>query len=264
MLNNEDWVSKAHSVGESSWHLHRLRRVTVPRLAETLWLAWRIWVSIQPSAQRETSWHLGFLGWPNQPPTPCPAYTGGLTFLKAAQGFLVPTSLLLLSPSLNALGLLWWLSGKESTCQCKRCKSYRFDPWVRKIPWRRKWQPTPVFLPRKSHGQRSLAGYSPWGSKESDTTKWLNNDSKLKCRSHLCLLRRVAFSGDPLCVRENLHNLFVTRAHVSSDLFPTWVAVGESSVCTCSPTRLEAGVMGSLSPTTIQSRKEETTRTLLD
>ena len=43
-------------------------------------------------------------------------------------------------------------------------------PWVRKITWRRKWQPTPVFLPEKSHGQRSLARYSPWGRKESDTT----------------------------------------------------------------------------------------------
>ena len=48
-----------------------------------------------------------------------------------------------------------------------RGKSRRhwFSPWVRKIPWRRKWQPTAVFLPRKSHGQRSLAGYSPWGHK---------------------------------------------------------------------------------------------------
>ena len=46
----------------------------------------------------------------------------------------------------------------------------RFNPWVGKIPWRRKWQPTPVFLPGKSHGQKSLAGYSPWGSKESDMT----------------------------------------------------------------------------------------------
>jgi len=63
-------------------------------------------------------------------------------------------------------GLLWWLSGKESTCQCRRCK---FNPWVRKIPWRRKWQPTPVFLSRKSHGQESLTGYSPWIAKESDT-----------------------------------------------------------------------------------------------
>ena len=51
--------------------------------------------------------------------------------------------------------------------QGRRC---RFDPWVGKNPWRRKWQPTPVFLPGESHGQRSLAGYSPWGRKESDTT----------------------------------------------------------------------------------------------
>ena len=49
-------------------------------------------------------------------------------------------------------------SSKESTCQCKRCE---FDPWVRKILWRRKWQPTPVFLPGESHGQRSLVGYRP-------------------------------------------------------------------------------------------------------
>ena len=46
-----------------------------------------------------------------------------------------------------------------------KCKRLGFDPWVRKIPWRRKWQPTPVFLPWKSHGQRSLVGYSPWGRK---------------------------------------------------------------------------------------------------
>ena len=50
-------------------------------------------------------------------------------------------------------------------------KRRRFNPWVKKILWRRKWQPTPVFLPGKSHGQRSLAGYSPWGHKESDTTE---------------------------------------------------------------------------------------------
>ena len=54
----------------------------------------------------------------------------------------------------------WWLSGRESTCQFRR---HRFDPWVGKIPWRRKWQPILVFLPGKSHGQRSLAGYSLWG-----------------------------------------------------------------------------------------------------
>ena len=46
-----------------------------------------------------------------------------------------------------------------------------FDPWVRKIPWRRAWQPTPVFLPGESHRRRSLAGCSPWGPKESDTNE---------------------------------------------------------------------------------------------
>ena len=51
-------------------------------------------------------------------------------------------------------------SDKESACQCRRHKRYRFEPWVRKIPWRRKWQPTPVFLPVEFHGQRSLAGYT--------------------------------------------------------------------------------------------------------
>ena len=49
-----------------------------------------------------------------------------------------------------------------------------FDPWVGKIPWRRAWQFTPVFLPGESHGQRSLAGYSLWGHKESDTTEQLS------------------------------------------------------------------------------------------
>ena len=49
-----------------------------------------------------------------------------------------------------------------------------FDPWVRKIPWRRKWQSTPGLSPGKSHGQRSLAGCSPWGRKESDTTERLH------------------------------------------------------------------------------------------
>ena len=58
--------------------------------------------------------------------------------------------------------LSWWLSGEEPVCQCRRC---RFDPWIRNIPWRRKWQPTPVFLPGKPHGQRSLVGCSPWGCK---------------------------------------------------------------------------------------------------
>ena len=51
---------------------------------------------------------------------------------------------------------------KEPTCQCRRGKRQGFHPWVGKIPWREKWQSTPVFLPGKSHERRNLAGYSPW------------------------------------------------------------------------------------------------------
>ena len=65
-------------------------------------------------------------------------------------------------------------SGKESAYQCRRHKRLAFDPWVWKIPWSQKWQPAPVFLPGKFHGQRSLAGYSPCGHKELDTTKRLS------------------------------------------------------------------------------------------
>ena len=71
-------------------------------------------------------------------------------------------------------GLPRWLSGEESTCQSRRCKKWGFYSWLGKIPWSRKWQPTPVFLPGKFHGQSSLAGYSPWGHKELDTTEWLS------------------------------------------------------------------------------------------
>ena len=68
-------------------------------------------------------------------------------------------------------GLPRCLSGKESACQCRR---HGFNSWVRKIPWRRKWQPAPVVLPGESHGQWSLAGHSPRGHKESDITEHIH------------------------------------------------------------------------------------------
>ena len=55
-----------------------------------------------------------------------------------------------------------------------QCWRPRFDPWVRKISWRRKWQSTPVLLPGKSHGRKNLVCYSPWSHKESDMTEWLH------------------------------------------------------------------------------------------
>ena len=66
-------------------------------------------------------------------------------------------------------GLPRWQNGKESACQCKRCKRCGLDPWVGKIPC--KWQPTPVFMLGKFHGQRNQVGYSPWDHKEWDMTK---------------------------------------------------------------------------------------------
>ena len=62
-------------------------------------------------------------------------------------------------------GLPGDVSGKESSCQCSRLRRHKFDAWVGKICWRKKWQPTAAFLPGKSHGQRNLTGYSPWVAK---------------------------------------------------------------------------------------------------
>ena len=63
------------------------------------------------------------------------------------------------------------LAMKNSPANAGNVRDAVFDPWVRKISWRRKWQPTPVFLPRESHGQSSLAGCSPWGYTELAMTE---------------------------------------------------------------------------------------------
>ena len=65
---------------------------------------------------------------------------------------------------MRAVGFPGGASGKEPTCQCRR---HGFNPWVGKIHWRRKWQPTPVLLPGESHGERSLVGCSAWGRREA-------------------------------------------------------------------------------------------------
>ena len=93
------------------------------------------------------------------------------------------------------------LSVKESTCQCRR---HGFDPWVGKIPWRRKWQLTAVFLPGESHGQRSLGrgGHSPWGCKESDTTQQLNN-SKAEVLGFCACVSLCAWLSMPLTPESN-------------------------------------------------------------
>ena len=75
-------------------------------------------------------------------------------------------------------GLSWWLSGKESVCQCRR---HGFDPWVRKMPCRRKWLPIPGFSPEKSDGHRSLGGYSPWDHKRVEHREGNDNPLQYSC-----------------------------------------------------------------------------------
>ena len=88
-------------------------------------------------------------------------------------------------PKLNILGikgqgLLYFLNqkkfipGDSGGQESAQFRSTGFDPWVRKIPWRREWQPTPVLLPGEIHGRKSLEGYSPWCHKKSDMTRWLS------------------------------------------------------------------------------------------
>ena len=99
-------------------------------------------------------------------------------------------------------GLPRWPSWKGPACQSGRCKSHRFDPWVGKIPWRRKWQPAPGFLLGKFQGQRSLAGYSPSGRR-------LGHNRATKC-THVALL------GDSEIL------LLLPKGVKSSYLFPTF------------------------------------------
>ena len=108
-------------------------------------------------------------------------------------------------------------SGKESACQGRRCKGYGLDPWVGKITWRRKWQPTPVFFPGQSHGQRSLVGYGSWGHKESDTTEHMcthtHTHTRVLTHIHMCAHRDTCVHT---CTRTHvcIHACVCTYIHV--------------------------------------------------
>ena len=86
------------------------------------------------------------------------------------------------------LGFSGGASGKEPTYYCRRWKRHKFDLWLGKIPWNRKWQSTPGFLPGKFHGQRSLAGYSPWSHMELQRVghDWMHTPTH--CTSLIILL----------------------------------------------------------------------------
>ena len=85
-----------------------------------------------------------------------------------------------LNVCVHVCGLPWWLR------ICLQFRRPRFKPWVRKIPWRREWQPTSALLPRECHRQSSLAGYSPWDLKELDTTEWLTH-THTHTHTHTCV-----------------------------------------------------------------------------
>ena len=113
-------------------------------------------------------------------------------------------------------------AGKEFACHCRRCKRHRFDPWVGKIPlqketWRRKCQPIPVFLPGKSHGQRSLVGYCPWGCKESDRTEDLLTEIEIIMESYhppcVCAQSCPTFYDPVACCLpgSSVHGIFQAR-----------------------------------------------------
>ena len=90
--------------------------------------------------------------------------------------------------TLGCHALPWWLRWSKIFLQYRRPS---FDPWLGMIPWRRAWQPTPVFLSGEPHWQRRLAGYSPWGCKESDTTEWLTLGCHAPFKSSLQISSRV-------------------------------------------------------------------------
>ena len=98
---------------------------------------------------------------------PCPSLSSGIWSRgqNTVEFILKEKRLILFKYRENSLGLPWWLSGKKKKKSACPCRKFGFNPWVWKIPWRRKWQPPPVFLPGKSHGQRTLVGYSPQGHK---------------------------------------------------------------------------------------------------
>ena len=167
-------------------HLFLFIPNTTPSICFQIWgLEWRVqrlespWnVAPPPPAcvsDRE-KW-----GWQTQHSVGCSDTESSSVYCWVPQTSLIPTpptqttSTFIYLVFLNQFGLPWYLSGKESTCQCWRC---RFNPWVWKIPWRRKWQPTPIFLPGESQGQRSLGIYSSWGRKESDATEQLKKQQQ--------------------------------------------------------------------------------------
>ena len=135
--------------------------------------------------------------------------------------------------------LPWWLR------QWRICGRLGLSPWLEKIPWKREWPPTPVFLPGEPHGQRSLVGYSPWGHKKSDTTEqltvWLFIESLNVCLLQISVLFSTVW---PICWSKFKRTLITIRWQEvkpeGSILKPLWSQFTHSfdvniKMLTCSP-----------------------------
>ena len=132
------------------------------------------------------------------------------------------TQLKRLSSSSSSSSKPFSSDGKASACKAGDVGSIPgSDPWVGKIPWRRKWQPTPVFLPGEPHGQRSLGGYSPQGRKELDTTEQLHSLTHSFTRNKVIVS---SIHGSPL---QNLFNVHLYLFY----LVDTFITLSMSSLC---------------------------------
>ena len=161
------------------------------------------------------------------------------TFKKAVFGFGLGSNSL--TPCSRGCKERGWLTGFATYCSCflqvdfpcgsdgksicLQCGRPRFESCIRKIPWRRKWQLTPVLLPGKSRGQRSLVGYSPWGHKELDMTAWLHFHFMFLIGSHSC--RTLSSVGSKSYLirggmrREVVHSIHHIRLLFSTSWIPT-------------------------------------------
>ena len=143
-----------------------------------------------------------------------------------------PSLISLLGLNNIPVGLPWWLSGKSICLQCRRP---RFDSWVGNISWEKKLQPTPVFLPGKSHGQRSLLGYSPWGYKRVGDDLVTKEHYSMVWMYHSLLIN--ASIGDHLgcCYVLALVNDIAVNTHVQVCAWTcfhfSWLHIQEWSSC---------------------------------
>ena len=125
---------------------------------------------------------------------------------SAADSSLLKGLLVDLERFILTVGFSGVANSEEPVWQCRRHKRWGFDPWVGKVPWRRKWQPTPVLFPGESQGQRRLVAYSPWACEESDTT---------------------------VCTHIHTHVLTAKSGRTYTTMSKTWLWRGTLSFCCC-------------------------------